>query len=516
MPASPVKIGPFVGGVNTYSGPSAIADNEAVEILNFDIDLDGSLATRPPITRNTASMPADATNKSCRIIGAYRSTSDVFYVIYSFGGTHAYAFNTSTEAWTLIQAGDYVATVQYADKLWLVIRPSGATQGGGKWDPTAGYAAVAAMPRGYSACVYKERMFVAASRNADQTSINRVKFSNAANFDTWTGTDYFDVSSGDGQDIQKLYTFDSSIGIFKSDSTFIFAYDTSPSKGIVQIVSANIGCNNPFTLVEYENNLFVLHEDNVYRISNWQWEQANIKIPFPYSNSQALTNYTGSSLSVVGNRLLVRYYDKYFVLGLKTGAWSTWVWHNGTSYYPTDFIANPNVDAVTGVGRYYAGTYASTLACWFKFNDDATIGTGTETFTARLTTKSYDFGPSYSFKRLFFWGVDIVAGTNVTYTVSPVVYNVPVSWGQLLGVPVANLLTWGRPLNQSIDVSDSASGDSASGYRTFVKLLKSLRFRQVQFTLVTSINTTVPDDPCRVFSLTAFVDAKQVVVKKVS
>lgn len=515
MPASPVKIGPFAGGVNTYSGQSAIADNEAVEITNFDIDLDGSLLTRPPITRTTSGMPADATGKATRIIGSYRSTSDVFYVIYSFG-THAYAFNTSTEAWTLIQAGDFIATVQYADKLWLVIRPSGATQGGGKWDPTAGYTAVAAMPRGYSACIYKERMFIAASRNADQTSINRVKFSNAANFDTWTGTDYFDVSSGDGQDIQKLYTFDSSIAIFKSDSTFIFAYDSQPAKGIVQIVSANIGCNNPWSLVEYENNLFVMHEARVYRISNWAWEQANIKVPFAYNNSKDLTNYTGSSISIIGNRLLVRYYDNYYVLGLKTGAWSVWKWNDGSTYFPTDFIGNPNVDPLTGVGRFYAGTYATALACWFKFTDDPVIGTGNETFTARLITKSYDFGPSYSFKRLFFWGADIVAATNVTYKVTPVVYNVPVKWSQLIGVPFDSLLTWGRPLDQSIDVTDSASGGSSSGYRTFVKLLKSLRFRQVQFTLVTSINTTVPDSPCRVFSLTAFVDAKQVVVKKVS
>lgn len=515
MPASPVKIGPFVGGLNTYSSPSAIADNEAVEIQNFDVDLDGSLITRPPISRITAAMPADATGKTSRVIGSYRSVADVFYVIFSFG-THAYAFNTSTEAWTLIQAGDYTATVQYADKLYMILRPSGVTQGGGKWDPTAGYTAVAAIPRGYSACVYKERMFVAASRVADQTSINRVKFSNAANFDVWTGTDYFDVSGGDGQDIMRLYSFDSSICIFKTDSTFIYAYDSAPSKGIVQIVSANIGCNNPFSLVEYENNLFVMHEANVYRISNWTWEQANLKVPFPYANSKAQTSYAGSCLSIIGNRLLVRYYDNYFILGLKTGAWVKWIWNDGSTYYPTDFISNPNVDPVTGVARLYAGNYNTALACWFKFIDSAVSGIGTETFLSKLTTKSYDFGPSYAFKRLYFWGVDIVTTTPVNYTVSPVVYNVPVKWGQLIGVPFSALLTWGRPLSLSIDVTDSASGSSASGYRTFVKLLKSLRFRQVQFTLNTSINTTVLSAPCRVFSLTAFVDSKQVVVKKVS
>lgn len=511
MPASPVKVGPFVGGMNTYSGPSAIGDNEAVEITNMEIDLDGSLASRPGINEfNTVPVAG----KVGIVVGTYRSLTNVFYIIYSFE-TEVWALNTGTAAWTKITNADITDCVQYGDKLWLVFRPSGASTGGGKWDPTGGFAAVAAMPRGYSCTVYKERMFVAASRNADQTSINRVKFSNAANFDTWTGTDYFDVSSGDGQDIQKLTVFDNAIVIFKSDSTYVFSYDTQVTKGVAQAVSMTIGLNNNYCAVEYENNLFVLHEANVFRISNWNWELANVKLPFEYKNSKSLSADKGSSLSVMGNRIVARYYDNVYVLGTKTGAWSVWKWNDGTML-PTNFLRDPNVDTVYGASNYYAGSYDTSKTVWYRFTDQFNNLVRSESYTTRLITKAYDYGPSYAFKRLFWWGVDLLAKSSVTFRVSPVVYSVPVTWGQLIGVPFSQLKTWGRPLDLSIDVSDSANIGNALGNRTFIKLLKSLRFRQVQFILESTQDGTPNTGPLRIFSITAFVDAKETVTKKVS
>ena len=99
MPASPVRIGPFVGGMNTYSGPSAIADNEAVELLNVDIDLDGAIKSRPPV--ETFSPPIS--NQASHVIGIYRSITDVVYIIYAFD-SNVYAFDTSSQTWVSIVA----------------------------------------------------------------------------------------------------------------------------------------------------------------------------------------------------------------------------------------------------------------------------------------------------------------------------------------------------------------------------------------------------------------------------
>lgn len=662
MPASPVKVGPFVGGMNTYSGPTSIGDNEAVDLLNLDVDLDGALVSRPGLSFSTPPI----TNSVFHAIGIYRSTSDVVYIIYAFAAA-GYAYNTNDGTWTSLGNNVYTACAQYNDKLYLVQKPSGVTQGGQSWTPAGGLVAVASMPRGYSACIYKERMFISASRTADESSINRVKFSNPANPDTWTGTDYFDVNAGDGQDITKLYVFDSSIVIFKTDSTFIFAYESSPAKGQVQAVSATIGANNTYSVVEYENNLFVMHESYVYRISNWLWDHANVKLPLDYSNVYSAPIADSSSLSVLGNRLLCRYYDNYYTLGFKTGAWARWnfttrtnaapnpsfevdttgwvrsdaltvtitrttvtshsgvasadvsftaagqyvstsdnvvaaaegetwtasiyakgagsfelslIFTNGGSstlitysgplaltaayqrfnvtatapagttfvrarcyqrsnmetfniddllleetdmvksyitgtvrYTPSEFVGSPNIDASIGKPVYYAGSYYSGSGKSYGFIDKK--GLSNEFFSTRLATKAYDFGPSYAFKRLFWWGADILAQSSIRFKVSPVVYSVPITWGQLLGVPINTLQTWGRPLDTTIDVTDSASISNPAGYRTFIKLLKSLRFRQVQFILEADQDGSSVE-PLRIFSVTAFVDAKETVVKQVS
>ena len=42
MPGAPIQVGPFVGGLNTFSDATAIADNELTVCENFELDLDGS------------------------------------------------------------------------------------------------------------------------------------------------------------------------------------------------------------------------------------------------------------------------------------------------------------------------------------------------------------------------------------------------------------------------------------------------------------------------------------------
>lgn len=509
MAGQPVRIGPFVGGMNTYSGPSSIADNEAVDILNMDVDLDGALLSRPGL--EVLTVPGAVTDTRGHIIGTYRSTAGVVYMIFNYDN-NVYAYNTSAATWHAIVADMATACVQYNDKLYIVLKPSGTTQGGGKWDPVGGYVAIAAMPRGYSAVIYKERMFISASRNGDETSINRVKFSNPGNPDAWTSTDTFDVSAGDGEDITAIVVHQAAIVVFKTDSTFLFAYESSPTKGQVQKISNTIGANNQFSVVEYENNLFVAHENNIYRISNWNWEHANIKVPFVFSNVSVMPETFNTSLSLLNNRLICRYYENYYVLGLKTGAWVRWQFDGRT---PSEFVTNPNMMLTTGAFTYYAGSYKhNPTKPVSRFSD--TFADVLESFPIRLVTKSYDFGPSYGFKRLFWWGVDILSKTPTTYKVSPLVYNTPVTWGQIGAVPISQLQTWGRPLDVSLDVTDSANTSNPSDYRTFIKLLKSLRFRQAFFTLESTVDGTTNTGPYRIFSLTAFVDSKQLVSKQVS
>ena len=45
--AEALRLGPFVGGINTASDATAVADSELVDCVNFELDIDGSLVGRP-------------------------------------------------------------------------------------------------------------------------------------------------------------------------------------------------------------------------------------------------------------------------------------------------------------------------------------------------------------------------------------------------------------------------------------------------------------------------------------
>jgi hypothetical protein len=57
MPGAPIQVGPFIGGLNTFSDATAIADNELTVCENFELDLDGSLKSRPPIENLAINFP---------------------------------------------------------------------------------------------------------------------------------------------------------------------------------------------------------------------------------------------------------------------------------------------------------------------------------------------------------------------------------------------------------------------------------------------------------------------------
>ena len=79
MPGDALQIGPFVGGLNTFSDPSAVADNELVVCDNFELDLDGSLKSRPPFIDLAQNIPLNSAGGSPNILGYFYATGDVPY-----------------------------------------------------------------------------------------------------------------------------------------------------------------------------------------------------------------------------------------------------------------------------------------------------------------------------------------------------------------------------------------------------------------------------------------------------
>lgn len=506
MAASPVQIGPFVGGLNTYSDPTAVGDNEVIELVNFEVDLDGSLVSRPPIIYENDTPGA----APLRLLGYYLSPEGTNYLI---GATNTATYYMLNDMWTLI-TNTFGATdfVQYANKAWLVAPPTNpVTAGGGKWDPTSGYVAVAAMKKGSTAVVYKERMFIAEGGDAD--TANRVYFSNPANLDTWSASDFVDVKAGDGQQILEMRLFMDVIVIFKQDSTYIYSYDSSPARGSIRSISTSIGVAGKDCVIEYENNLYVFHDKNVYSMINWNFDKLNVKVPFKYSNVNLALTSQNYCMSLVGNRLIVRYYDSYYVYGLITKIWTTWE----SSFYLGRFVPIPYGSDIPENATYLA---SSTTTEYFKLYSfvDGYDGTRQETMHCSVTTKTYDFETPYTFKRLSWWGIDALPKNQLNATVYPVTYSVNATWAQMeekTWEEVQNN-TWGRPLDRSISVDTIVAVSNVSGSRMFIKFLKSLRFRQINFKLYGDTDGTTTTGPLRIYKIQAFLSEKAKVPKQIN
>lgn len=510
MPASPVKIGPFTGGLNTISDPAAIGDTEVAFMQNFDVDLDGSLVSRPPITQFSTGIGAF---NNLFILGYFKWTDGNNYLL-ATNSNGLYYFLSGT--WHLIttQGANATAFVQYQNKAWIAT-PQGSANAGFSWDPTAGVTSIANMPKGSAAIMYKERMYIATGQAA-LANTSRLNFSQAtdlSNSTGWPTSNFVDIKSGDGQDIIDIAVYSNAIVIFKTNSTYIFSYSTSPGKGTVQPVNPSIGAGYVHNWVVYENNLYVYHNGSIYEVSNWNYNKLNTKVKLGYINTHAGTNTIPVTLSLLGDRLVLRYYDSYYVFGLKTRAWTTWI----STMFVDQFIQDPVFDTTTGAAAYYAGSCLSTDDNLYRFREGFFLA-DTEAMSCSFVTKTYDFNLSYAFKRLFWWGTDVLSKVSLTSMVTPVAYNIQTTWGDLTSHTWGSLVghTWQQPLSQSITQTDNVSIANASGTKQFIKWLKSLRFRQVNFTITASLTGGSTDSPLRIFSHTAWVTNKEEVVKKIS
>ena len=110
-----------------------------------------------------------------------------------------------------------------------------------------------------------------------------------------------------------------------------------------------------------------------------------------------------------------------------------------------------------------------------------------------VRSKTYNFNIPYAYKRLFWWGTDLLSKSNIS--------------AKLVSV---------TSTGSSLDVSDSATISNILGIRMFVKFLKSIRFRQVAFDLSSVVDGTTTTGPFRIYSITAFVSNKEVSNKKIN
>lgn len=515
-----VRLGPFISGLNTASDPSVVLDSEVIVCDNMELDIDGSLISRPPI-RETVSL--GSWSERIKIIGRGIFPEGNYLIGSNTDGT--YSFNGTT--WTLIKAGLYSeVALQYQDQMYIIQKPNTSTKGG-RWSPSGGFvidAGTPAQPVGESAIFHKNRLFVLPGKSATVNQ-SRVNFSDniVSTTLTWTSTNFFDVSFGDGQNLIDVQVYNDNLLFFKTYSTYVLAYDTRPADAVLRVISPCMGVSAGRCIAAFENSIFVLWEGQVFELVNYDFQSISTKVPFEFDGSAPGVRSDEAFLSLMKDRLVVRYFNNIYVFGLRTRTWGTWSSKNSTLQNFGPLVEMPSLEVHAADEKFYAGSSIKSLKNVVAILDehDATTLEGTLTtnydIECTVISKNYDFNDSHHFKRLMWWGADILTTRDIVSAANPVMANFITTWGDLKQETWGDLIdnTWGSPTKVPNTVTTNTPNIAYPG-RIFVKFLKSLRFRQINFGVKLLNNGSTAQGPARVFSFTIVVGAKQLVSKKVS
>lgn len=542
-----LNIGPFSGGINQFSDKSAIADNELEDCINFEVDLDGSLKSRPPWsvlygleTATTIGFP----RQYQLILGTYVYGGVRFILFHTrMNGSSTVAttqiywvdgVNAGTTSDLSTGDGKFSTSIRYEDTIYIIPAPGSSTGGYSYNLGTGVVTAIASMPKGNAAVVYKDTLYIG---GGDTTNRSRLRFSNVADFTTWGGSNFFDINPGDGDTVQDFLIYQDNILIAKDNATYILAYDTSPAQAVVKNINTAVGVKGPHCLVPYENSVFFLQYSTVYEMVNYDFTRISTKIPFELDQTIEHNNFSDPEgwqfpvfLSNLGDRLLARFYNRLYVYHLRVRSWTRWH-SDDTSIQnigPVTELDRTNANTVQGWKTYVAcsalqnvidknqvgtdHTYSKIFQMQDTY-DPSTVENGQIVSTpvdisCSAVTKVYDIGISHRFKRLMHWGVDMVTARDVTGTLFPLSMAYRVTWAELSTFTWSQLHTWGYPLFTSPSVTQLSPIINRVD-RRYIRFPKALRFRLLQFQIDVKTQGNSTDGPARLYTVTAFIGSKQ-------
>lgn len=519
-----LRLGPFNGGLNIGSDPVLIADNELITCLNLELDLDGALVSRPAIQVAFQG----ASNERLLIFGSV-VFSGVLYLFATRAGKTFISSNAGS-SWTELNPGAFSRECKtmevYNNTVWLPATPLSAN-GGISWTPGGGAVAVAAMPRADKCVIHKNRLYLCPGETATSNA-SRLSFSAPADPTSWPGASFIDVQPGDGDTLNNIAVYQDNLLIFKGESTHVLAYDLDPTDAILREINPVVGSGGSFGVVQYENTIYCMHRNKVYEVTNFNFSIINLKVPLIFDNSLptgTTARYENQHLSLLGERLVVRYFNRTYVFALRTRTWSEWEKTDDTSTIEWH-IFGPLIRArdLTGSGldSYYTGYSFDVSAAGYKvikiidgrFSGNIE-GLGTNKFYCIATTKDYDMADPVSFKRIYWWGVDVITGQDAVGSITPITLISSTTWDALIAQTWADLLTWGAPTTGSVAFQETIPGDDVANTNKLIRFGKALRFRKANFSLRLETDGT-PDQPTKIFQYTAFVGVKQTVTARVS
>jgi hypothetical protein len=147
---------------------------------------------------------------------------------------------------------------------------------------------------------------------------------------------------------------------------------------------------------------------------------------------------------------------------------------------------------------------------------DISSGSST-TISSRIRTKIYDFNDAMQFKKLMWWGADLLTNQDFRATAIPIVPKNITTWDELAEHTWDEVAeyTWDYLFQTPPDIISDV--DVPAGLlRRFYKFHRTLRFRQIQFVLALQGDGSTRTGPPRLFTMSAIVGVKQTVGDRIT
>jgi hypothetical protein len=409
----------------------------------------------------------------------------------------------------------------YNNEVWLPATPASAN-GGISWTVGGGAVARAGLPRAAKCVIHKNRLYTVPGETATSNA-SRLSFSNAADPSTFGGSNFIDVQPGDGDTLNNLAVYQDNLLLFKGESTHVLAYDLDPVDAILREINPVVGSTGSQGIVQYENTVYSMHRNKVYEIVNFNFSLLNVKVPFVFDNALP-TGTTARSepqhLSTLGERLIVRYYNRTYSFQLRTRTWGEWSKTDPASTIEWH-IFGPVVRARdlsgSGLDSYYTGYSFDVTSGGFKVikiidgrDGTAVEGTGSNFFYCLATTKDYDIADPVRYKRIFWWGADIISGQDILGSITPITLISSTTWDALTTETWGDLATWGDATMGATSFSETITGDNIANTNKLIKFGKAMRFRKANFSIRLKTNGSTTQ-PTKIFQYTAVIGIKQTV-----
>jgi hypothetical protein len=282
MPYSPVAV-PGFGGLILYPDPQEVGTQNAVDLLNVDLDLRGRVRSRDGFAAFTASAAASRLNDLTPFYKANSTTRQLltssnagsFYRAYSTAG--AIVADQSLGVSEIFNAdftrfGGPSAEVSYATSSAGSPTTNSQANDVYKWDGAAWTAATGVRLGG--AGNYPMMLDVVAAENRlvgafVNSASSRVGFSGAGTPETWGANDYVDLTPGDGERITAIVSWRELVVVFKKTKYFVFTGSSVDGTGNpvfnYRPVNTGVGAIARLCATATPNGVYFLSARGIYR-----------------------------------------------------------------------------------------------------------------------------------------------------------------------------------------------------------------------------------------------------------